>query len=47
LAEALVPAMTGFPFAAGEAPIEPESFALALALRNEAFRTRIVQLVIP
>ncbi len=46
LAEALVPAMTGFPFGAGETPIAPVAFAQALARRNEAFRTRVVQLVI-
>ncbi len=46
LAEAVVPAMTGFPFAAGETPMDPDSFARALTLRDEAFRTRIVQLVI-
>jgi hypothetical protein len=46
LVEALVPAMTGFPFAATEEPMTPVEFASALARRDEAFRTRILQLVI-
>jgi hypothetical protein len=46
LAEAVVPAMTGFPFGAAEAPIDPGAFAQGMARRNEAFRSRIVQLVI-
>ncbi len=46
LAEALVPAMTGFPFGTGEGPIDQAALAHAMARRNEAFRTRIVQLVI-
>ena len=37
--------MTGFPFEPGDA-LGPEAFALVLARRTEAFRTRIVQLAI-
>jgi hypothetical protein len=45
LLEAIVPAMTGFPFEPGD-PLGPDAFARVLARRAEAFRTRIVQLAI-
>ncbi len=46
LAEAIVPAMTGFPFAVDVPPLAPAEFAPGLARRDAGFRTRIVQLVI-
>ena len=46
LAEAIVPAMTGFPFAGDAPPLAPAEFAPGLARRDAGFRTRIVQLVI-
>jgi len=46
LIEALVPAMTGFPFHRDGDPLTPAEFAQALARRDEVFRTRIVQMVI-
>jgi hypothetical protein len=46
LAEAIVPAMTGFPFAGDASPVDPDELAQGLARRDAAFRTRIVQLVI-
>jgi hypothetical protein len=46
LFEAAVPAMTGFPAATEVAPVGPEEFAIGLARRNRAFRTRILQLMI-
>lgn len=45
LLEAIVPAMTGFPFDPGD-PLGPGAFAGVMARRTEAFRTRIVQLAI-
>ena len=45
LLEAIVPAMTGYPFDPGDA-LAPDAFALVLARRTLAFRTRIVQLAI-
>jgi hypothetical protein len=46
LAQAVVEAMTGHPFAAAAVPMAPDEFARALARRDAGFRTRIVQLVI-
>jgi hypothetical protein len=46
LAEAIVPALTSFPFETGAPPVEPAVFARAMADRNEAFRTRIIQIII-
>ncbi len=46
LVEALMPAMTGHPADLTGEPLDPEAFARSLAARDEAFRTRIVQLVI-
>ncbi len=46
LIEAVVSAMTGFAPDLGAEPVPPEEFAEMLARRNQAFRTRIVQMVI-
>jgi hypothetical protein len=46
LIDAVFPAMTGFPADLNPEPIDPLPFAEALAARNEAFRTRIVQIMI-
>ncbi len=43
---AVAAAMTGHPAELGAPPIEPEEFAAALAARNLAFRTRIVQVMV-
>jgi hypothetical protein len=43
LIAAIVPAMTGYPATFDDPPIDPSEFALGLARRNLAFRTRIVQ----
>jgi hypothetical protein len=46
LLEAMVLEMTGFPMPPNPEPITPEAFAEGLANRSEAFRTRIVQLML-
>lgn len=46
LIDAVVSAMTGFAPDLSVDPVTPEVFAQSLALRNAAFRTRIVQMVI-
>ena len=46
LIEAVVSAMTGYAPDLAAEPVGPEEFAQALAARNLAFRTRIVQMVI-
>lgn len=47
LLQAVFESMTGFPiYCASVVPIEPEEFAQGLALRNEEFRTRIVQIML-
>ena len=43
---AMFEAMTGHPVDLGAEPLEPEAFAEALARRDEAFRTRIVQVML-
>ena len=46
LIEAVFPAMTGFPATLDEPALGPADFALALARRDKAFRTRIVQVMV-
>jgi len=47
LLQAVFESMTGFPiYCASVVPIEPLEFAQGLALRNEEFRTRIVQIML-
>ena len=46
LIQAVVSAMTGFAPDLDAEPVSPEEFAVMMARRNQAFRTRIVQMVI-
>jgi len=46
LVEALFPAMTGHPASVGGPPVGADELARALAPRNEAYRTRIVQTMV-
>jgi hypothetical protein len=46
LLEAVFTALTGFPAELTQPPLDPRSFAEGLARRNEAFRTRILQVMI-
>ena len=46
LIDAVCHAMTGFPAASGTERVTPEEFALGLARRDLAFRSRIVQLMV-
>ena len=46
LIEALFPAMTSYPATLDEPPLDARAFAAALATRDEAFRTRLVQIMV-
>jgi hypothetical protein len=46
LLDALFVSLTGFHADLDQAPIDPRSFAQGLACRNEAFRTRVLQMMI-